>query len=348
VFRYEQFAGVNTSARALIRPLRGVTLRTSYAASFREPTIPELFQAGADNFPSAFDPCDTSFGPVSPNAAAECARQGVPADAQFGTFQQRVIERGNPDADPETAMVLTAGAVIEPPGVRGLALSVNYWNIDVKQALQSASINTIFDNCYERGIRSFCDQIHRNPTFGGAIDFIDNPISNIGGTSTSGIDVAVVYNHDARSAGKLRLRADAQRLLNFDVDTGSTVLSGLDNYDLGVYPSLKANLSASWQHPRGAGAGANVQFVGGFLECDLNDCNGDASLSRDVEPYAKLDLFGSYAFSSARGQTLLTVGVNNVLDQDPSLIYIGFAGDSDAATYDYMGRFFYARLTQQF
>jgi hypothetical protein len=42
------------------------------------------------------------------------------------------------------------------------------------------------------------------------------------------------------------------------------------------------------------------------------------------------------------------VGVNNLLNRNPSLIYIGFQGDSDAATYDYFGRFFYARMAQAF
>ena len=43
------------------------------------------------------------------------------------------------------------------------------------------------------------------------------------------------------------------------------------------------------------------------------------------DPYAKVDVFGSWAFKGARGQTLITVGVNNVFDRDPSLIYLGFA-----------------------
>ena len=51
---------------------------------------------------------------------------------------------------------------------------------------------------------------------------------------------------------------------------------------------------------------------------------------------------------SKAGTTRMTVGVNNLLNQKPSLIYIGFAGDSDASTYDYMGRYFYARLSQLF
>jgi hypothetical protein len=36
------------------------------------------------------------------------------------------------------------------------------------------------------------------------------------------------------------------------------------------------------------------------------------------------------------------------MNQKPPLIYIGFQADSDASTYDYMGRFFYMRMTQQF
>jgi iron complex outermembrane recepter protein len=37
-----------------------------------------------------------------------------------------------------------------------------------------------------------------------------------------------------------------------------------------------------------------------------------------------------------------------VMNRNPPLIYIGFQADSDAATYDYMGRFFYARMSQLF
>jgi len=60
------------------------------------------------------------------------------------------------------------------------------------------------------------------------------------------------------------------------------------------------------------------------------------------------DLFAGYMMKSKAGITRLTVGVNNLLDQKPPLIYIGFAGDSDASTYDYMGRYIYARLSQAF
>jgi iron complex outermembrane recepter protein len=351
--RYDRFAGVMADARALVRPLRGVTLRASYAAAFSAPTIVDRFAAAAESFPAAIDPCDRAFdaaapraGRRSPTTEAECARQGVPADAVFGTGQQRMISRGNLELGPEQANVVTAGVVVEPPSIPGLALSVDYWDVDVRQAIQQASIATIFTNCYERGIRAFCDLVRRDPLRGGAIDFVDNPTTNLGGTATAGLDVAVTYDRDVPRAGKLHLRAMAQRLEKFDRDTGSTVLRGLGNYDLGVFPTQKASLTAAWQHPAGAGAGVNVQFVGGFLECEANDCNA-GELARDVDPYTKLDVFGSYAFGGTHGRTLLSVGVNNVLDQAPPTIYGAFTADSDPSTYDYLGRFAYVRLTQR-
>ncbi|MEO7732247.1 MAG: TonB-dependent receptor [Kofleriaceae bacterium] len=350
-FRYERFGGVTSNARALVRPIRGVTVRATYATSFREPSILDMFQGQFESLPFVQDPCD-HFGVgarsqrvLAASTEAECVREGVPPDAMFGTFQQRVREHGSPDLSPETAKVRTAGVVVEP--TPGLALSIDYWNIDVTQAIQKNNINAIFANCYDRRLRSSCDQIHRSPRLGGAIDFVDDPATNVGGTATAGIDIAAVYDRDAHAAGKLHVRAEAQRLLKLDVDNGATVQHGLGVYDLGVYPTMKASLAASWQHPSGAGAGASLHLVGGFLECENNDCAGNQA-SRTVEPYAKLDVFGSYAFKRSRGQTLITVGVNNVFDRAPSLIYIGFAGDSDASTYDYLGRFCYARVTQLF
>jgi outer membrane receptor protein involved in Fe transport len=60
------------------------------------------------------------------------------------------------------------------------------------------------------------------------------------------------------------------------------------------------------------------------------------------------DLFVGYNIKWLAGATALTVGVNNITDQDPPLIYSGFLANSDAATYDYLGRYFYSRLTHTF
>ncbi len=354
-FNYDTFgSGVTWKVGGLFRTIGGLAARGTYSTAFRAPAVGELFQGKADNFPSAEDPCDTeplSLGgdtkTLSPIEAKRCAEQMVPADASFGTGQQRSIIGGNTKLEAETANVITAGVVFEPPQVKGLALTVDYWNVSIDKAIQALGATAILSNCYTRDIQSYCDQVFRDPQQGYAIDYIDDPVSNVGGTDTSGMDFAVVYDAKIPNAGRLRTQVEAQYLFKYNLDNTIQVLHGLGNYDLGVYPRIKGNLSMAWSHPSGVGAGLNVRLVGSYDECDGDDCNG-GELARTVETWYKGDLYASYGFKNAAGRTQLTVGVNNILDRDPSLIYVGFAGDSDASTYDYMGRFFYGRLSHAF
>jgi outer membrane receptor protein involved in Fe transport len=351
-FRYNTFgSGVTWKAGGLFRTIGGAAVRGTYSTAFRAPSINELYAGKADSFPLTSDPCDTkpkgTLTPLDPMVALQCSKQGVPDNSVFGTVQQRTQIGGNPGLKAETAKVLTAGIVYEPPQVKGLSFTADYWRIDIDQAIQTLGATVVLANCYNRGIQSYCNQIHRNPSLGNAIDFIDNPVANVGGAATSGIDFALGYDHKFGAAGRFREQVETQYLMKYNLDNTQQILHGLNNYDLGARPRYKSNVSTLWQHPSGIGGGASVRFIGTFKECDQNNCNGGAP-SRDVPRWYKADLFASYALKSSAGTTSLTVGVNNVLDRAPSLIYIGFQGDSDAATYDYMGRFFYARMSQQF
>jgi hypothetical protein len=60
-----------------------------------------------------------------------------------------------------------------------------------------------------------------------------------------------------------------------------------------------------------------------------------------------MDVFAGVNLLFPFGTTSLTVGINNVTDVTPPYIANGFLAESDAATYDYAGRSFYLRLTQQ-
>lgn len=351
-FRYNTFgSGVTWKAGLLFRTIGGFSVRGTYSTAFRAPSVIELYQGKADSFPATADPCDTkprgTTITLAPMVAAECAAEGVPASAAFGTAQQRAQIGGNPDLEAETAKVLTAGVVFEPPQVKGLSFTADYWKIDIDNAIQALGATVILASCYNHGLTAFCGQIHRNPLLGYAIDYIDNPVQNVGGTATSGIDFAAQYEHKFDVLGRFREFAEAQYLLKYNLDNVSQVLHGLGRYDLGARPRVKANFASMWQHPSGIGAGFNVRYVGPFKECDQNNCNGGA-LSRDVAKWYKADVYASYAVKSTAGTTTVALGVNNVLDRNPPTIYIGFQADSDAPTYDYMGRFIYARLTQQF
>jgi iron complex outermembrane receptor protein len=351
-FRYNTFgSGVTWKTGVLFRTINGFSVRGTYSTAFRAPSVLELYQGKTDGFPATADPCDTkprgTTIMLDAGVAAECAREGVPATASFGTAQQRTVSGGNANLKAETAKVITAGLVLEPPQIKGLALTADYWNVDITNAIQALGATVILASCYNHGLPEFCTQVHRNSTLGGTIDFIDNPMQNVGGTSTSGIDFALSYDHKLGSAGRFREFAEAQYLLKYNLDNVTQVVHGAGNYDLGARPRYKANFATMWQHPAGLGAGFNVRYVGTYKECDQNNCNGGAP-ARTVDHWYKADLFGSYALKTPAGTTTLTVGVNNLMDRNPPLIYIGFQADSDAPTYDYMGRFFYARMSQLF
>jgi outer membrane receptor protein involved in Fe transport len=357
VFHYNTFGnGVTWKAGGLFRTINGIAVRGTYSTAFRAPSVGELFSGNSESFPSVEDPCDTkppSAGDgtrtLSPATAAQCRTENVSPTAAFGTGQQKEILGGNTGLEAETAKVITAGVVFEPPQAKGLALTADYWNIDITKAIQTLGASGVLANCYDRGIQSYCMQVHRDPQLGNQIDHIDDPVANVGGTATSGMDFAIVYDHKFGNAGRFREQVEAQYLFKYNLDNTQQVFHYRGNYDFtGVFPTIKANLAVAWSHPSGVGAGLNLRYVGSYNECDQNSCNTPGNLARTVDAWYKGDLYVSYGFKNAAGRTTVTAGVNNVLNRDPSLIYIGFAGDSDSSTYDYMGRFFYGRVSHLF
>jgi outer membrane receptor protein involved in Fe transport len=115
-----------------------------------------------------------------------------------------------------------------------------------------------------------------------------------------------------------------------------------------VNPDIKFNIFTMWTHPSGLDAGFNVRFVDSFQECDANNCNDPAAGRRDVKSYVTGDLFIDYALKSSQGTTRISVGMNNVTDATPPIIYNGAALNADESAYDFMGRMFYVRLSQLF
>ncbi|HMG56286.1 MAG TPA: TonB-dependent receptor, partial [Kofleriaceae bacterium] len=347
-FKYDTFgSGVTGKVGALFRTAEGVAVRGTFSTAFRAPSIADLFQGTADAFPLNNDPCNGGLDKLTGTAKDKCMAQNVPASATYADKQQRAVVGGNPNLKAETAQVVTAGLVFESPRVKGLSLTADYWHISIDDAIQSLPASTILANCYQQGLDSYCGQIHRNPALNYKIDFITNTTQNVGGTKTSGWDFAAAYDRSFGAIGRFRPSFDMQLLNKYNVDNTVQILHYRGNYDFGVYPKYKANFTTTWGHDSGIGAGFNVRYIGSYEECNAKDCNHNQP-SRDVNAWAKLDVFGSYTVKSKAGRTTVAVGVNNATGALPATIYGGFAGTSDSNTYDYMGRFVYMRLAQQF
>jgi outer membrane receptor protein involved in Fe transport len=364
-FKYNTFgSGVTGKVSGLVRTVGGVAVRGTYGNAFRAPNISELFSGQSDSFPSVPDPCD-AVSPdgmpitLSAKAAAQCKKEGVAVDANSGTSQQRSKVGGNPGLKPEHATVGTVGVVYEP--ISGLDFTLDYWNIQINDAIATLPVETILGQCYEGGVQQFCDLIKRDPGTHN-LSTITDTIQNVGGRSTSGLDFSGAYTYKVNGAGTFRHAVEGTYLFKQNIDTGTVnedgsehILHGRGNYDLGVNPALKLNVFTQWAHTSGLSAGVNARYISGFKECK-DGCNTAEPpvdgmpqiLPRDVSAYVTGDLFADYALKNRAGLTKISVGMNNVANVKPATIYTGGALNSDESAYDFLGRFLYLRLSQTF
>ncbi len=365
IFDYSSFGTDNTYKFGLTwQPVSDVTLRGTISTAFRAPTIGALYDGTADNFAQVSDPCGQGLVAGS-GVEAQCLADGAITAAGSNNGDDRDQLRstvgGNPDLTPETADIFTVGAVITPRWVPNLSITVDYYSIDLTNSISSIGEGTIIANCYSgTADRKYCDKISRDSVATGGTGLITNIINtnaNIGGTKTAGLDLAIKYSIPTEVAGQFRLGFDGTYLQYYD-DTlaDGTVIKNAGTYDQSLaMPEYKANASVLWSMG-GLGAGLSGRYVGTFKECADGDglsgagglCYVDSSLSRMVETYVTFDAYVSYGFDSVAGKTSFTVGAQNLLDRDPAKVYNGFLASSDASTYDYMGRYMYARLSQSF
>ena len=348
-YSYNTFgSGVTGKISGLVRTVGGFALRGTFGSLFRAPNIPELYAGANDSFPLVEDPCDTdapSGRAIKPVVAANCLANGVPAGSKFGTSQQRAKLSGTSTLTAEKGTVGTVGAVYEP--LPGLDVTLDYWHININNAIQTLPVSQVLAQCYQKGDPKFCAQIQRNSAH--EIDYVFDSVANVGALTTSGLDFSSAYQYQ-NEYGTFRHSIEGTYLFKYNLNTGreDTVLHGRGNYDLGVNPDLKFNIFTSWLHRSGLGAGFTARFVDSFAECENNLCNDPENGRRQVSKYATGDAYVNYAMKNGPGATRITVGMNNVVDAKPPVIYNGAALNADESAYDFMGRFLYVRLGEQF
>jgi outer membrane receptor protein involved in Fe transport len=353
-FNYSTFgSGATWKIGALYKIPQGVSIRGTYSTAFRSPNIGDLFSGQSDNFAAVTDPCDKDKHPMpDPITAQNCAADGIAVDHTDGSSQLKSKVGGNPNLQPEKAKVLTAGIVIEPEKVKGLSLTLDYFHANITNAITSLGESVILAQCYSNSTtnRENCNLIHRNATSQN-IDLITNIETNVGGNVVSGMDYAAAYDHDFGKVGRFRFNVEGTVQFKYNLITATGTLFGLGVYDLGVFPRIKNNVSVIWGKGN-LGAGTNMRFIGGYKECQDDNCatasDGTKALSRKVDSNITNDLFVNYSWKNLVGKTAISAGVNNVFDKKPPFVYAGFLANSDASTYDYMGRFVYVRLGQTF
>jgi iron complex outermembrane receptor protein len=181
-------------------------VRGQYQRAVRAPSVDELYRSQSGISEAATDPCALPTAAAPGRVRDLCIATGVPAAAVGNSgiqpnFQLRGVVGGNPDLQEETTDTYTLGAVLRP--MRRVAFTLDYYKINIKDAIFRAPLNSVLDLCYNQfqDINDFyCQSIVRLPdgTIGNP-GGINAPFANIGSIKTDGIDVGASYSMDVSS-----------------------------------------------------------------------------------------------------------------------------------------------------
>ena len=207
-FRYTDHSNAggfsSYAAGAEWAPTDQIRFRGQYQRAVRAPNVVELFSPQTNGFPGATDPC--AF-PTSTTQASICTAGGSHGIGS-GTFADPTLQPnnqteglfgGNPNLSTETSDTFTVGFVAQPSFAEGLTITVDWYDIDVDNAISTIPVQNVLDGCYNGTTPGFCALINRQSF--GPIDFVELNNQNVAFLGASGIDFQVDYSFDAAQIG---------------------------------------------------------------------------------------------------------------------------------------------------
>lgn len=363
---YSNFGGTNTyKIGGDWSPVDDLRFRGGYNRAVRAPNVQELFTPqGLGLFNMSSDPC---AGTTPTYTLAQCANTGVTA-AQYGRIidnsagQYGSLDGGNPDLQPEKSDTYSIGFVATPSVLDGFSLSVDYFEIKIKDLISTVPPALAVTNCALTGNPTYCSLINRDPATG-LLHTLDTAYViatnvNIGSLKSSGIDVEARYGFDledvgVNDAGALSFLLAGTWMNKYTQEPlpgeGSYDCVGLHGVTCGTpTPEWRHRLRTTWATP----LDLNVSLTWRYISSVKNEATSSNtllsgsinSIDRKIDAYNYFDLGLSYA---ATENVTLSGGINNLFDKDPpvvnssTLASVYGNGNTYPGTYDSMGRYIF-------
>lgn len=364
--RYSDYSTVggifSWNAGAEWAPSRDIRFRGVYAVANRAPNISELFSAPSETFAAVNDPCDGTTATNDLGGLGEECRAipGISAAiAADGTFEYTLADLqgingfvgGNQDLQEETAKTFTVGAVVTPTFIRGLSLTVDYYDIRIEDAISTLGRNNSIQRCLETGLDVFCDNIIRDASTG-YITTVNGQLINVASFETRGIDVSLRYTTDVGLVEDDRFNFTGNYTYLIDTTTQTDPTEeAVDN--AGTFGRTFSTHSFSL---RGTYSASDVGFSwqtnflsGGPYVRDFVNANPDVVALNDVSDYATHD--AQIRFDATENFNFF-FNVDNVFDKKPQYLpgaqFGTPTGLETAADFDVIGRRFTAGARMRF
>ena len=310
-------------------PVPDVKLRVTRSRDIRAPNLQELFAAGTSSQGEVFDP----FTNTNPTV--------------------RGFASGNINLTPEKANTTGIGVVLQPSFIPGLSASVDWWNIDIADAIANVGTAAVVRLCFE-GNTLFCPNITR---VGGIITIIATSPFNFASSVTKGIDFEGSYRFafdDLVSGwvGNLAFHGNATRYIkDYSNDGITTPTENSGQNGGGNPPEWRYSISAVYDADpvsvsltaRAISAGKyNNSYIECTSGCPTSTIVNQTINDNDIPGRFWMDASMSYKFligEDVEGDAFLNI--RNLGNVDPPKIYtIYYLQNTNQQAYDAMGRVF--------
>jgi iron complex outermembrane recepter protein len=266
-------AGDSTSWKfgGVYSPIEGLKFRATDAVAVRAPNIGELFAPLEHGFQFVNDPCDKLY---VFNGTQYRVQNCTTIEHNLG-FTQYVagqtsvepdqsisaIVGGNTGLVPETARTLTGGVVIQPDFLPGFALSLDWYNVSIANAIEAPTAQSISNECVDLSTiaNPFCGDVTRTlqGNFKGSISQVVAQEINVATFKTDGLDFDMTYHLDSKDVLEKDIGSFDFHLIGARLDTlrttplpGEAPIESANTFDGGfdgsVAPKWQANFDIVW------------------------------------------------------------------------------------------------------
>jgi len=265
-----------------------------------------------------------------------------------------IVQGGNPSVKPETADTVTAGFVYRPQWLSGADLSVDWFDVSLRDAIQAYTAQQIVTACYQQHNTDQCANITRNPD--GTIFIVNQTYQNVAKAAVRGIDIEGGYTHGIHLLGggaeSISTRVFTSYLAsNEQISSNGARTEFAGDVGTTGLPSWK--VTAYLQYANGPFTGfLESRFIeGGKLNAQYNLTAWDIA-SNHVASVTYFDLRLSYDIQVGSSTVQLYGVVNNLTDKGPPLApaYVALSSSpiqTNQALYDVLGRRFTVGLKLQ-
>ena len=349
-------------------PIRDIRFRGGYNRAVRVPTLQDFFAPQIVGLDGNDDPCagfvigsGGSGRPGDPGCVAQGLAVGQSVVANPAN-QYNGLQGGNPRLQPEVADTLTAGVVLQPRFLPGFSMSVDFFKIKVKGAIQGIGADTILTQCTNTSDPFFCGLIRRDSTgslWRSSNGYVIDLAQNIGYAKTKGVDVLAAYSRQLGGLGRMNMSFVGTYLDEL------TTFDGITNpvNCVGYHGALCGTPNPKWRHQVRVGLdtkmGLGFSLRWRYFDPVAQDRTSTNPNLKGVSQPANrripaVSYFDLAITANVGDHYKFRIGANNLLDKTPPVVGNPACpagpcnGNTWAQVYDSIGRYIYAGVSLDF